>query len=151
MKKMKMFLLILSLSGFGFINAQNAQPEFSDIMTRAYTSLQDADKSEVSTLAGFALNAQVAADPENNGPALFGELIGAYKAAIAIDPSNPRPVYLLARFNRVMAKFMGQTSPEFCKELLKAKELYEARKDKPFYPSWGKEEVTRLLLECDKQ
>ena len=218
MKKMKMFLLILSLSGFGFINAQNAQPEFSDIMTRAYTSLRnaespqdlvnarntmerismkftdqwlpvyytgyvdiilsfvkenketkltyiteakelakklnnypDADKSEVSTLAGFALNAQVAADPENNGPALFGELIGAYKAAIAIDPSNPRPVYLLARFNRDMAKFMGQTSPEFCKELLKAKELYEARKDKPLYPSWGKEEVTRLLLECDKQ
>jgi hypothetical protein len=50
-----------------------------------------------------------------------------------------------------MAKFMGQTSPEFGKELLKAKELYEARKDKPFYPSWGKEEVTRLLLECDKQ
>ena len=87
----------------------------------------------------------------DNGPALFGELIGAYKAAIAIDPSNPRPVYLLARFNRDMAKFMGQTSPEFCKELLKAKELYEARKDKPFYPSWGKEEVTRLLLECDKQ
>lgn len=43
MKKMKMFLLILSLSGFGFINAQNAQPEFSDIMTRAYTSLQDAE------------------------------------------------------------------------------------------------------------
>lgn len=46
MKKMKMFLLILSLSGFGFINAQNAQPEFSDIMTRAYTSLQNAESPQ---------------------------------------------------------------------------------------------------------
>jgi hypothetical protein len=182
MKKMKMFLLILSLSGFGFINAQNAQPEFSDIMTRAYTSLQDAespqdlvnarntmerismkftdqwlpvyytsyvdiilsfvnenketkltyiteakelvkklnnypdaDKSEVSTLAGFALNAQVAADPENNGPALFGELIGAYKAFHVIFKilfGNIRSPYDCTFFYRIFKRLFFISSSE---------------------------------------
>ena len=120
-------------------------------MTKKLEAYPDADKSELSTLIGFILNAQVAADPENNGPALFGELIGAYKTAIALDSTNPRPVYLLARFNRDMARFMGQTSPGFCPELQKAKALYDSRKDKPFYPSWGKEEVSRLLMECNNQ
>lgn len=218
MRKMKFLLLILTLIGSGFVNAQSGQPDFSLVMGAAINTLQgvkssqdminarnamerislkfpdqwlpvyyisfiditlsfateskekkltylteakelstkletypEADKSEVSTLSGFALNALIAADPENNGPTLFGELIGAYKKAIALDPTNPRPVYLLARFNRDMASFMGQTSPEFCSELQKAKILFDSWENKPFYPSWGKEEVYRLLKECDKQ
>lgn len=109
---------------------------------------ENADKSEVNTLWGYYFTALISLDPQNNGVKYFSQVISYYKQAIAEDTNNPRPVYLLAFFEKNLPPFMQQ-GKDFCGELEKAKKLYEGEESKSTAPHWGKEFLHMLQAKCN--
>lgn len=95
----------------------------------------DADKSEVSTLWGYYHNAQIMLNPAN-GQTLFGQVVGAYEKAIAINPENPRPVILRAFFNQFLPDIV-KLKIDMATEVEKAKALFAKQEKGTDKPSWG--------------
>ncbi len=109
------------------------------------SEMKETDKSEIYTLKGFRLYALIASDPQTNGPKYSGEIIGAYEAALAINPNNPRAVILSTLFKNNMAKFMHQPYDNFQQDVNKAAALFAAENTTVLTPTWGKSWVDFAL------
>ncbi|MDR2815597.1 MAG: hypothetical protein LBB62_02705 [Proteiniphilum sp.] len=110
----------------------------NEIIESLYT-FPNVDQSEVNTLKAYCLMAMIAMNPQVNGQKYFSEVIQLYERAIAQDPENPRPVILLADFERRLPSFIrsGKRNPD--EEKAKAALLFEKEEpsiEKPIY--WGK-------------
>ncbi len=115
----------------------------------ALEKFENTDKSEVNTLWGYYFTALISLDPQNNGAKYFGQVMSYYKQAIAEDADNPRPVYLLAFFEKNLPPFMQQ-GKDFCAELQKAEILYQAEETKTIAPHWGREFLHMLQAKCNE-
>ncbi len=72
-----------------------------------------------------------------------------YAKALEIAPNNPRVVFCKAEWDMGGAKFFGQDTAPFCKDIEKSLELFATFKDEtPFYPSWGKDRAEQVLASC---
>jgi hypothetical protein len=72
-----------------------------------------------------------------------------YTQAQQIAPNNPRVVYCKAEWGIGSARYFGQDTKPFCKELERALELFANFKpETPFHPNWGKDRVEILLESC---
>ena len=77
----------------------------------------------------------------------IGEL---YNKAYALAPENPMVVLNRADWNMGSARYFGQDTKPFCKDVEKAIELFANFKpEKPFYPNWGRERAESLLKSCN--
>jgi len=64
-------------------------------------------------------------------------------------PENPRVVYCKAEWDIGGAKYFGQDTKPFCKELERAIELFANFKpETAFHPNWGKDRAEALLESC---
>lgn len=96
--------------------------------------------SELLTLEGFVHMMRVVVDPGSRGAEYSGQSIAAFQKAVAMDPSNPRALMLLANMQIGTARFFGSDSSEGCATLEKAIKLFEsAAPENPLDPAWGKE------------
>lgn len=109
--------------------------------------MKEVNKSELSNLWGYYYNALIASDPATNGAKFYNEVMLNYKKAIELDPNNPRPVFLLAFFEKNLPPFL-QSGKDFCDELKKSEELYqnEQRLKSPIH--WGKAFLIMLQAKC---
>ena len=74
-----------------------------------------------------------------------------YAKAKSIAPNNPRVLLNKAQWDIGSAKFFGQETAPFCKDIQKSLELFATFKaETPFHPNWGKEQATKALNECGK-
>lgn len=109
------------------------------------------EKSELFTILGYYYYAKIAQDPQNNGQLFYKDVVNNYQKAIAINPANPRPNYLLHLFGDKMSSFMGKNDYDLCEKLSTDKKLFEdfkvANKN---YPNWGEKEVVANLQKCAK-
>lgn len=106
---------------------------------------------EIMVMQALLYTAWVAFDGANYGMTMSPKVIEQYAKAKAIDPNNPRVIYCEAEWNIGGARFFGQDTSVFCKDLEKALELFANFKSEiAFYPSWGKERVEMLLESCKK-
>jgi len=115
---------------------------------------QDNDKSnaEWHILKATALSSELMMDPMNNATRLFPLIISNYEKAKALEPNNPRAISGLASFNIHSKKYMGGNTDQEYKDLQKALSLFNDQKsDIPFYPTWGKEQVEKMLNENGKK
>jgi len=102
--------------------------------------------SEIYTLKGLLLTAYVAFDPMVNGMKLTGQTIEAYTIAKQLDPTNPRPYYLLAQFQMGGAKFFNQDVSQYYETIEKSLPIFDKFKPKgPYYPKWGKQQAISML------
>lgn len=109
------------------------------------------DKSELYTILGYYYYAKIAQDPQKNGQLYYKDVITSYQKAIAANPSNPRPNYLLHLFEDKMSSFMGKKDSDLCEKLAKDKKLFEDFKvSGKNYPTWGEKEVVTNLQKCAK-
>ncbi|MEA5127638.1 MAG: hypothetical protein VB074_05610 [Proteiniphilum sp.] len=97
-----------------------------------------ADLSEVNTLKAYYFTALITIDPEVNGQKYFSEVIRLYETAIAQDPGNPRPVVLLADFERRLPPFIRTDKRNPDEEKAKATLLFEKENPNIEKPYWGK-------------
>ena len=98
----------------------------------------NAEQSEVNTLKAYYLTAMIAMDPQVNGQKYFSEVIQLYETAIAQNPENPRPVILLADFERRLPAFIRSDKRNPDEEKAKAALLFEKEEPNIEKPYWGK-------------
>lgn len=109
------------------------------------------DNPEILVLQALLHTAWVAYDGANYGMTLSPKVVALYEKAEQIDPTNPRVVYCKAEWGIGGAKYFGQDTTPFCKDLQRALELFANFKpETPFHPNWGKDRVELLLQDCSK-
>lgn len=109
--------------------------------------MKGVNKSELSTLWGYYYNALIATDLATNGEKYYNEVMSNYKKAIELDANNPRPVFLLAFFEKNLPSFL-QSGKEYCGELKKSQELYNKEENSLGDIHWGRGFLTMLLEKC---
>jgi tetratricopeptide (TPR) repeat protein len=72
-----------------------------------------------------------------------------YNEASVLAPNNPMVVMCKADWNMGSARYFGQDTKPFCKDLERAIELFANFKpESPFHPKWGMERATQVLESC---
>lgn len=95
------------------------------------------ENAELMVIKGMQLTAKLLMDPGKYGPLLSPEIIGTYKAALAISPNHPRAYLMLIQYEENMAKFMGKSNTDFCSKYVQAQDYFGIFEAKPLHPSWG--------------
>ncbi|WP_299555623.1 hypothetical protein [Seonamhaeicola sp.] len=107
---------------------------------------------EIMVLQALLHTAWVAYDGATYGMTMSPKVVELYAKAKAIAPDNPRVIYCEAEWNIGGARFFGQDTSVFCKDLEKALELFANFKpETEFHPNWGKDRVDMLLGSCGKE
>lgn len=106
---------------------------------------------EILVLQALLHTAWVAFDGATYGMTLSGKVVELYTKAAQIAPENPRVVYCKAEWDMGGARYFGQDTLPFCKDLERAIELFANFKpETSFHPNWGKERATQILESCGK-
>jgi hypothetical protein len=109
------------------------------------------DNPEILVLQALLHTAWVAYDGATYGMTLSGKVVEIYTKAAKIAPDNPRVVYCKAEWDMGGARYFGQDTTPFCKDLERSLELFANFKpETPFHPNWGKERVEQVLESCGK-
>jgi len=105
---------------------------------------------EIMILQALVHTAWIAYDGATYGMTLSGKVMTLYTKAEAIAPNNPRVVLNKAEWNMGSAKFFGQDTKPFCKDVERSLELFANFKaESEFHPDWGKERAEQVLSECN--
>ncbi|WP_046744302.1 tetratricopeptide repeat protein [Kordia zhangzhouensis] len=106
---------------------------------------------EIMVMQAMLYTVWVAYDGATYGMKYAPKVSEIYAKALAIDHNNPRVVLCKAEWDMGSARYFGQDTAPFCKELERAQTLFETEaKQQDFTPSWGKERVIQLVDECKK-
>ncbi|MFI1772329.1 tetratricopeptide repeat protein [Thalassobellus citreus] len=140
------------VSSFG----EKDEKRLSEKLKKAQDLINDAtaiskDNPEIMVMQALLHTAWVAYDGATYGMTLSGKVVELYTKAAQIAPENPRVVYCKAEWDMGGAKYFGQDTTPFCKDLERAIELFANFKpETPFHPNWGKERAVQVLESCGK-
>jgi hypothetical protein len=105
---------------------------------------------EIIVLQALLHTAWVAYDGATYGMTLSPKVAALYSKAAQIDPNNPRVVLNKAEWDMGSARFFGQDTAPFCKDVERAIELFANFKPaSAFHPNWGKERAEQVLKGCN--
>jgi len=106
---------------------------------------------EILVLQAMLHTAWVAYDGATYGMLLSAKVAALYEKAEQLAPDNPRVVFEKAEWGMGGARFFGQDTKPFCKDIERALELFANFKPEgPFYPNWGKERAEQVFAESCK-
>ena len=72
-----------------------------------------------------------------------------YSKALVLEPKNPRATFCKADWNLNSAKYFGQDTAPFCKDIEASLKLFDTFKPKSeLHPNWGKERAVMVAKEC---
>jgi len=107
------------------------------------------NNSDLLVMQALLHTAWVAYDGATYGMTLSGKITALYAKAEQLDPNNPRVVFSKAEWAMGSAKFFGQDTSPFCKDVKKALELFANFKpESEFHPNWGKDRAEQVLISC---
>lgn len=124
-------------------------------LNKAQDLLNDAtaiskDNPEIMVMQAMLHTAWVAYDGATYGMTLSGKVIELYTKAALIAPDNPRVVLNRAEWDMGGARFFGQDTKPFCKDVERSLELFANFKpESEFHPKWGKERAEQILKDCE--
>ena len=129
-----------------------------DILTAKLKKAQDLtndataispNNPEIMLLQALIHTAWIAYDGATYGMTLSGKVVALYNTAESIAPNNPRVVLNKAEWNMGSARYFGQDTKPFCKDVERSLDLFTNFKpESEFHPNWGKERVEELLKDC---
>ncbi len=112
----------------------------------------EGENSELIALKGYALMAELTADPAGRGQHMSGQVMNAFGTAISMDPNNPRAMILMAQMELGMARFFGQGPEKACKMAQNAMQLFLIEEagtvDNALLPRWGKKNAETMIANC---
>jgi len=125
-------------------------------LTKAQDYLNEAktfsdNNAEIAIMQAMLHTAYVVFDGAKYGMTLSPKVEALYQTAKKLEPKNPRAILCHAEWNMGAAKFWGKDPKAFCPEIEKAMDLFDNEKESkiPFYPNWGKDQVTRVQKNCE--
>jgi hypothetical protein len=106
---------------------------------------------EILVMEALLNTAWVAYDGATYGMTLSGKVTALYAQAQQIAPQNPRVILNKAEWAMGSARFFGQDTAPFCKDIEQALELFANFKpETSFHPKWGKNRAVQILESCKK-
>lgn len=138
------------VSSFGEKNEE----KLAALLKKAQDLINDAtaiskNNPEILVLQALLHTAWIAFDGATYGMTLSGKIVDLYAKAEVLAPENPRVVYCKAEWNMGSARYFGQDTAAFCKDLERAVQLFATFKpETPFGPNWGKDRAETLLQSC---
>jgi len=109
------------------------------------------DNPEILVQQAMIHTAWVAFDGATYGMTLSGKVAALYKKALQLSADNPRVVFSKAEWDMGSARFFGQDTTPYCKDVEHSLELFTNFKpETPFHPNWGKERAEAILENCEK-
>ena len=107
------------------------------------------DNSEILVQQAMIYTAWVAFDGATYGMTLSGKVVALYQKAQELDPKNPRAVFSKAEWDMGSAKYFGQDTTPYCKDVERSLELFANFKpETEFHPNWGKDRAEMVLKSC---
>ena len=104
---------------------------------------------EIMILQALLHTAWIAYDGATYGMTLSGKVMTLYNEAESISPNNPRVILNKAEWNMGSARFFGQDTKPFCKDVERSLELFANFKpESEFHPNWGKERAEQIISDC---
>ncbi len=104
------------------------------------------DNPEILVLEAQYYTAWVVQDGQQYGMKYSGKIVELYNKALQINPNNPRVVLGKAEWDMGGAKFFGQSTEPYCKDVERAIALFATFKPEgEFHPQWGLEHAQELL------
>ncbi|GAA4897633.1 hypothetical protein GCM10023311_23000 [Flaviramulus aquimarinus] len=135
---------------------ENDEEKLSAQLKKAQDLINDAtaiskDNPEIMVLQALLHTAWVAYDGATYGMTLSAKVVEIYTKAAIIAPKNPRVVYCKAEWDMGGAKYFGQDTTPFCKDLERSIELFANFKpETAFHPNWGADRAKMLVDSCEK-
>lgn len=107
------------------------------------------DNAELLVMQAQVYTNWVAYDGATYGMKYAGKIAELYAKAATLEPTNPRAAFCKADWGMGSAKYFGQDTEPFCKEIEASIELFDTFKpESDFHPNWGKERAEQVLAEC---
>jgi len=110
------------------------------------------DNSEIITLEGFKVMAEVSADPGSRGQSLSGTVLNHFGKALKIDSKNPRASILMAQMEFGMARFFHSGTEKACVLVKQSQDAFAAQNEEALkaalMPTWGKNLADKLSKVC---
>ena len=110
------------------------------------------ESAELLALKGYALMAELSADPSSRGQSMSGEVMNTFGRALSLDPQNPRAMLLMAQMELGTAQFFGQGPEKACGMVQNSIKLFEQEEkqqlDATLSPVWGKDMAVKIAAQC---
>ncbi|WP_296386438.1 hypothetical protein [Winogradskyella sp.] len=107
------------------------------------------DNVELIVMQAQVLTNWVAFDGMTYGMKYGAKITELYTKAIEVSPTNPRAVFCKADWSMGSAKYFGQDTAPYCKEIEASIELFDTFKpESDFHPNWGKERAKQVSESC---
>ena len=107
------------------------------------------DNPEILVLQAQVLTNWVAYDGMTYGMKYSAKISELYSKAYQMAPNNPRVTFGKAEWDMGSAKYFGQDTKPFCKDIERSIELFANFKPETvFSPNWGKERAVAVLATC---
>ena len=108
------------------------------------------DNVDVLVLQAQIYTNWVAFDGMTYGMKYSAKITDLYNTAYRLAPDNPMVLLSRAEWNMGSARYFGQDTKPFCKDIEKAIELFPNFKpESAFQPNWGKERAEEVLKSCN--
>jgi len=141
----------LIIDGFSKLNDSDA---LETQLNKAQNLLNDAtaiskENPDIMVMQALLYTVYVASDGATYGMTLSGKVMALYAQAEQIDSTNPRVVFNKAEWEIGSARYFGQDTKPFCKDIERSIELFTNFKpESVFHPNWGKERAEEALKAC---
>lgn len=143
---------VLILNAFSIKDKEQLEAQLNkaqDLLNQA-TAISK-DNPEILINQALLHTVWIAFDGATYGMTLSGKVMSLYNEAEKLDPNNPRVVLNKAEWQMGSARYFGQHTKPFCKDVERALELFANFKpETPFHPQWGKERAEEILENCTK-
>lgn len=109
------------------------------------------DNPEIMVQQAMTHTAWIAFDGATYGMTLSGKVVALYAKAETLAPDNPRVVFSQAEWNMGSAKYFGQDTTPYCKDVERSLELFANFKpESDFHPNWGRDRAEMIVKNCNK-
>jgi hypothetical protein len=107
------------------------------------------DNVELIIMQAQVLTNWVVFDGMTYGMKYGGKINELYEKAYKLEPTNPRAVFCKADWAMGSAKYFGQDTAPYCKEIEASVELFNTFKpESAFHPNWGVERAMQVFESC---
>lgn len=107
------------------------------------------ENPEIMVMQALLYTVYVASDGATYGMLYGGKVMALYSQAEKINPKNPRVIFNKAEWEIGGARYFGQDTKPFCKDIERAVELFANFKpESDFHPNWGKDRAEESLKNC---